>query len=368
MKKRIISLCLALILTLSMIPTAAAAGAGFKNFEKINAYVDGLFSDVSAGAWFAENVSLAYELGLMKGVSENSFNPDGSITLAEAIALAARLHSIYNGKGGEFEQGEPWYTVYVQYAQDNGITNGVDISDLTACATRSMFAQIFANALPAKALKAINKIADGAIADVPSAADFSDAVYKLYNAGILTGSDEHGTFHPNSNITRAEISAIVTRMANESLRKKIDLVITDAVDQITAQERVDFAAFVSTYTEAMKAINDLASLWNGKLQHPQFPVPVEYLEQVVDYLLDIQVKFMVLEESYGQYEYMAHILELMREEIADIEKVLERPVSSHDGTQFLFMFECEMCLTGLFEHASQIADELISLSETIFAE
>lgn len=47
---------------------------------------------------------------------------------------------------------------------------------------------------------------------------FADPVYKLYRAGILTGSDANGTFHPQTYITRAEASALVARMAGSANR------------------------------------------------------------------------------------------------------------------------------------------------------
>ena len=49
------------------------------------------------------------------------------------------------------------------------------------------------------------------------------AIYKLYRAGILTGMDENGTFDPNLNIRRSDVSAILTRMMNESARKELTL-------------------------------------------------------------------------------------------------------------------------------------------------
>ena len=46
---------------------------------------------------------------------------------------------------------------------------------------------------------------------------------KLYNAGILTGSDAAGSFKPESTIQRSEVATIVTRMADKSLRKTFTL-------------------------------------------------------------------------------------------------------------------------------------------------
>ena len=65
-------------------------------FEKVNTYVSN-FSDVADTAWYAENVKTAYELGFMNGKSEGKFDPNGNVTVAEGITMAARLHATYNG-------------------------------------------------------------------------------------------------------------------------------------------------------------------------------------------------------------------------------------------------------------------------------
>ncbi|MBQ8759585.1 MAG: S-layer homology domain-containing protein, partial [Clostridia bacterium] len=64
-------------------------------FERVYTYNDN-FSDVADTAWYAENVKTSYELGFMNGKGENTFDPDGSVTVAEAIALASRLHASYH--------------------------------------------------------------------------------------------------------------------------------------------------------------------------------------------------------------------------------------------------------------------------------
>ena len=86
MKKFIIS-----ILTLALLTVGAGAA-----FEKVNTYNDN-FSDVKNTAWYADNVKTAYELGFMNGKGEGKFDPDGKVSIAEGIALAARLHATYNG-------------------------------------------------------------------------------------------------------------------------------------------------------------------------------------------------------------------------------------------------------------------------------
>lgn len=216
MKKRIVSSVLALALTIALAPQSLAAG-----FEKINAYADGKFSDVAAKDWFSDVVASSYELGLMKGSSENIFNPSGNISVAETVALAARIHNIANGGDGEFEQGSPWYKVYADYALEKKMIKDT-YKDYNVKISRANFAFILANALPEEDLEAINDVPEKSLPDV--ADDYkAGAIYKLYRAGVLTGSDEFGTFNPDSTITRAEVAAIVSRMADKAQRKKLDL-------------------------------------------------------------------------------------------------------------------------------------------------
>lgn len=194
----------------------------FENFAKTNIYTEKQFADVVITDWFADSVRSAYELGLMKGQSSDSFGVNAPLTFAETIALAARLHSIYNGNGDNFAQGSPWYQVYADYALAHGIIDSAP-ADYGKAIYRGDFAYILANALPDEALEAVNSVEDGAIPDVPSDSYISGAVYKLYRTGVLTGNDTVGTFAPDSYIDRASVAAIVTRMADPSQRKSIAL-------------------------------------------------------------------------------------------------------------------------------------------------
>ena len=223
MKKRILSLALTLGLVMTLCPTALAAGKGLSNFQKSAAYTAGTFTDVPASTWYTENVKTAYELGLMKGTSSVAFSPDGNITVGSAIALACRLHSIYETGGANFIQGNPWYQVYVDYAVKNGIITQGQYTNYDAAATRRQFAAILAKALPAQALEKKNTVEDGTIPDLdPGSANYDD-IYLLYRAGVLTGSDSKGTFQPETTIGRSSVAAIVSRMALPTLRQSITL-------------------------------------------------------------------------------------------------------------------------------------------------
>ncbi|HIY21531.1 MAG TPA: S-layer homology domain-containing protein [Candidatus Flavonifractor merdigallinarum] len=195
--------------------------AGLSNFTKSNTYTAGQFTDVAAGAWYAASVQAAYEYGLMQGASANRFNINGNLTVAETITIAARLHATYQGEGYTFPAGTPWYQPYVDYAIENGICSAYP--DYNAVISRASFAMILTNALPAEALQAKNTVEENGIPDVPSDANYHDAVYRLYRAGVLSGTDSAGTFAPFNSITRAEVAVILSNMVDPSLRKSFTL-------------------------------------------------------------------------------------------------------------------------------------------------
>ena len=219
--KRILAASLSAALVLAAAPASLAADGSLSHFTQVNTYRQGQFTDVAASAWYQPNVAAAYNLGLMKGSSNTTFNPKGNLTIGEVVAMAARLHSIYYGDGETFPNSSPWYQTYVDYAEKSGIISDYSASSYTRVATRAEFAKIFAASMPDSALNPINSIS--ALPDVTASANYYTSVLKLYNAGVLTGSDAFGTFGPNLNIDRGSAAAIVTRMANPSLRKTLSL-------------------------------------------------------------------------------------------------------------------------------------------------
>jgi S1-C subfamily serine protease len=225
LKKRILSFLLITILVLGILPTYAFAAGTLSNFVKTKTYKPGQFTDVPSNQWYAPNVQAAYEYGLIDGSTQTTFSPGNNLTLAEAIKLAACLHSIFTTGAANFAKNSVWYQPYVDYALTNGII-AAPYASYTAYAKRSDMAVIFAHALPDEAMTLKNTIDDNAIPDVSVSLPYSPEVYKLYRAGVLTGSDK-GVFHPDSNITRDAVAAIVSRMANESLRLPLTLVVNE---------------------------------------------------------------------------------------------------------------------------------------------
>ena len=189
------------------------------NFVRGTTYTPGMFTDVDEDTWYGFNqnkvIANAYEYGLMKGGENGNFNPSGNITIAEAVTVAARVHSIYMTGADSFAQTSPWYQVYVDYAIDNGIIAPDDFTDYNRTATRAEMAYIFAYALPDSQYpyRWYTKTWDTKTPpDVNESTPYMNEIVKLYDTGIVGGSDEAGTFHPANNITRAEAAAIIARL------------------------------------------------------------------------------------------------------------------------------------------------------------
>ena len=206
---RILGILISVLMVITMIPSFTFAA-------------ELPFTDVAADAWYYGDVKEAYDTGLINGMTATTFEPESNMTYAQAVKLAACMNQKYTTGSVTLVNGTVnWWDTYLDYAKTHNIINK-DYS-WNSNATRAGYVEIFAKALPDEALKVKNSIADGYIPDVGMTHPQSAAIYKLYRAGILTGMDERGNFEPNSNIKRSEVSAILTRMMNESARRELTL-------------------------------------------------------------------------------------------------------------------------------------------------
>ena len=82
-------------------------------------------------------------------------------------------------------------------------------------------AALLGSALPDAALAPINAVADDSLPDIRLSDEFGPAVYRLYRAGVLTGSDAAGSFRPDATISRGAAAAIATRLLRPELRKTL---------------------------------------------------------------------------------------------------------------------------------------------------
>ena len=220
--KKAITLLLCLLLLFSCGTAALAEEGRFTHFLALNTWEEGTFTDIQPGDWFYESVVSCYRMGLIDGTGDGCFAPYGSVTIAQAIKLAACINSLYRTATYNFAESDPWYRSYVDYALKQNIINQ-EYGDYSRPATRAEFASILARSLPADFFEPINTVENGSIPDVPYSTSYAGAVYRLYRAGVLTGSGSDGSFQPDSRISRCEAIALVGRIMMESQRKTITL-------------------------------------------------------------------------------------------------------------------------------------------------
>ena len=178
------------------------------------------FTDVTASDWFHSEVANAYKLGFVEGTSATTYEPSGSVTIAEAITLAVRLNYIYNEKTlpKAATEGE-WFKPFVDAAVRAGIIKTNQFAEYDVPALRKQVAAIMAKALPNEFYNKMNMFTE--VPDLDKKDSAYSAVLKLYNAGIVIGSDDNYNFLPETNIIRAEIAAIVNRIADPANRKRV---------------------------------------------------------------------------------------------------------------------------------------------------
>lgn len=180
------------------------------------------YTDVSPRDWFSVWADLAYNLNLMQGVGEDRFAPHQTLTVAEALKLAAFMESQATGDTFHLQPaaGAPWYKSSVTYCEASGIIAAGEFTDFERPVTRAETAYIFSRTSLARTLPEVNSLTrvKAAVPDVKTGDYAAEAIFGLYAKGILTGGDGDLTFRPNDSLTRAGAAAIVTRMARAEQR------------------------------------------------------------------------------------------------------------------------------------------------------
>lgn len=179
------------------------------------------FLDIGESQWYYESVKRAYEYSFIDG-DNHLFYPNDNITIAEMITIAARMHSKYTKDGETFTSSlsnistaktERWYQPYIDYAIKFNIISEGQFNDYEQVAKRYEVASIISSTFPLDFYTVVKPW--DSIPDVPKSMPYFNDVCRLYNAGILSGNDEYGTFYPNSDIRRCEVASIIKKIIDK---------------------------------------------------------------------------------------------------------------------------------------------------------
>ncbi len=198
MKKRMV--CIVLLLLMSV---------------NLTAFADVNYTDVKESDYFYTNVLFATEKGIINGIGNGEFNPQGTLTVAQAIKISACINANFYEKDMPYDGGTHWADSYYYYAVENGIIKETDFAkaDFDKPITRDKLFYIFANTLPDSEYIAINE------KELAPEKDMPDYVGKLFCAGIVVGN-ENG-FELEKNITRADTTILISRMCAYSRRQMV---------------------------------------------------------------------------------------------------------------------------------------------------
>ncbi len=208
MKKTIIAISVVLALLMALpLATFAAKNGGLQ------------FSDVKSGKWYYSDIQKVCDAGLMNGVSDTEFDPNGTLTrgMCATILYRAAEEPAVNGGStfADVKEGK-YYSGAVAWAENSGIVNGKTATafDPNGNITRAEFATMLYRYLDAEDL-ALPATREGAPADADSVAKFAkEAVDTMYRGEVVNGR-ENGEFDPDDEITRAEAAAMITRLLDK---------------------------------------------------------------------------------------------------------------------------------------------------------
>lgn len=194
MKRKILSVLLALCMLLALMATPIAA-----------AYQD------TEGHWAEASIERWTGHGIVQG-TENGFDPDGELTCAQLAAILARLLKLPEAPDAGFTDNpaEAWYYDSINRCAAAGILlgNGDGTVTPTAPITRERAIVMLSRAL---GIEPVENPDLSAFEDADAVADYAQGyVAALVAAGVIKGVTDE-TVGPQLNITRAATVAILDR-------------------------------------------------------------------------------------------------------------------------------------------------------------
>ena len=200
--KRWVSAVLALVILLSVLPVAGASG----------------FSDVAAGSWYYDAVQYAVDNGLMNGVGSGRFEPDTRMSRAMLVTVLWR----YAGSPEEGQNAfadvasGQWYEKAVAWAAENGVVTGVGDGkfDPDGNVTREQLSAVlyrYSNSL------GMDTSGQEALSGFPDARKVStwaaEAISWAVAERLITGNEINGRVYldPQGHATRAQVATILMR-------------------------------------------------------------------------------------------------------------------------------------------------------------
>ena len=173
----------------------------------LGAHADAVnLTDVTPGTWFYNEVSAMVAAGYIDGYEDGTFRPDQTVTVVEAVTMAARMTGAPTGEAEGY-----WGGLQMDNAYRSGWITEDDVprGSYDGPVTRELACKIIAAALglgyPAGTVLPF--------ADSQSVGDeYIGSVMALYANGLLDGYEDN-TLRPQATLTRAQAATLLYRAA-----------------------------------------------------------------------------------------------------------------------------------------------------------
>ena len=176
------------------------------------------YFDVKPGSWYEQSVQYATEHGLMNGTGTNTFEPESTMTRAMLVTVLWRYANAPKPGANPFTDvpNGKWYTDAVAWAAENGVVNGVGDGKFEpdGSVTREQMATILYRYAQKVGIDTSKHTELSAFPDASRVSAYARAPMQWIVAeGVIGGSRENGQdwLNPQGNATRAEVATILMR-------------------------------------------------------------------------------------------------------------------------------------------------------------
>ncbi len=178
------------------------------------------FTDLGNHAWATDAINTLAADGIIKGTSASSFSPAANITRADFALLLVRAFNLTSDNIENFDDvaASDYFAPELAIARNTGIVNGIGDNKYAPrnTITRQDMMVIVYRALTTLGVEL--EIADVNYPDFEDVAEYAcDAVSALISAGLVNG--KNGRIAPLDYTTRAEIAVLINRILNSFDKK-----------------------------------------------------------------------------------------------------------------------------------------------------